>query len=370
MFNKKLDGTYEIDTKIKVNGVFKHFHKGGYATLSAAKADFEKAKYQFIMEHTEHHKANTFGELFEEYKKQRSLLVDRSTVLNDESIRRIYFGMFSDSMIKDVFNEKALRYWYEGVINDTEHSNTRKSRVITRMKDLLKFAYQRKYIDASVFQDCDVILIQVKHNTKVLKERIAWSLEEEGAFLNACKENEKDYLMFKVFVALGARLGEFLALMPKCIDFEKNRITICQQVKNVTDQGGQVLTDKLKTIDSYRSVLINKDLMSEIKDYIETICIEDNDFLFFSFNKSEPMGRETFRRKLRHYCKKAGIREINPHCIRHTMATRLAALCHNATDIEAAAKMLGHSTAMFMQTYANHNTEVAEKNLCSKLWAR
>ena len=75
------------------------------------------------------------------------------------------------------------------------------------------------------------------------------------------------------------------------------------------------------------------------------------------------MSRQTFRRKLIFYCNKANIRVINPHSIRHTLATRLASFCNNATDIEAAAKMLGHSPSMFLQTYAQHNTEEAELNL-------
>jgi len=366
MFKRKNDGSYEIDTKIKVNGVYKHFHKSGYTSLGAAKADFIKAKEQFIIDNTTHHSANTFNELFQEYEQYRAYKVDRSTIMTDESINKIYFKLFNNRYIKDVFNEKNISYWYHDLVNSNK-SNTRKSIVITRLKDILKFAYQHKYIDAMVYQDCDVLLIQVKYNKKPLTERVAWSMDEEIAFLNATKENDRDYLMFRLFLSLGCRLGEFLALMPKSIDFIRGKININQQVKPIKQEGA-VLTSKLKTNESYRSILLDDHILNELKNYILTMDLSNDDYLFFSYDKkNEPLGRNTFRRKLKYYCKKANVRLIHPHCIRHTLATRLATNCHNALEINAAARILGHSPSMFVSVYSNHISDEIQKDLLDKI---
>ena len=47
-FVQYADATWGIDTKVKIGDEFRHFGKKGYTTLSAAKADYERAKEEFI----------------------------------------------------------------------------------------------------------------------------------------------------------------------------------------------------------------------------------------------------------------------------------------------------------------------------------
>ena len=234
---------------------------------------------------------------------------------------------------------------------------------MTRMKDSLKFAYMHKYIDASTFQDCDVSILPVKDRGANNNERVAWSIEEQTLFLNALEPDSEEYVMFSLFVALATRLGEFLALMPKCFDYEKRRVKIFQQVK-YTGNGGFTLTDKLKTKDSYRSVIIEQRLADALKNYIDEQMLRPNDYLF---GRNKPMSRTAFRRKLYKVEEKAGIRKAVPHSIRHSSAKILASVCTNASDIEVAAKRLGHSAEVFLKVYANHTDEETEENLLNKI---
>ena len=56
----------------------------------------------------------------------------------------------------------TFKKWYQDLVSDNRYSNGVKSKVISRIKDIIKFAYTHKYIDAIMFQDCDVCLYQIK----------------------------------------------------------------------------------------------------------------------------------------------------------------------------------------------------------------
>lgn len=362
--------TWSIDTKVKVNGEWKHLKRTGYPTLSAAKADFPRVKKEFVDEHSLYVRAETFETLVNEYEEMRKVIVDISTLEIDKGLFKNHImPKFQGKTIKEAINRDSIKIWYLQLINDTKLSNPRKSKIITRMKDLLKFAYTHKYINADTYQDCDVEIYQVKYTKKPLTERVIWTDSEEKAFLEALKIDDRDYLMFRLFLLCSPRLGEFLALQPNCIDFKNNKIVIKQQIKYISGTGKPLLTDKLKTHDSYRTIIITKSIALELKNYIDTLGIKDNEFLFFGNDKSMPMGRTTFKRKLYKYCDLANVRRINPHASRHNQAVKLAAVCQTGEEMESAARRLGHSVSVFLETYANHKNDETESSLLNKIMA-
>lgn len=368
-FRQQKDGTWQIDTKIKVNDVFRHFQKSGYPTLSAAKADYERAKQEFINSKTLNiSKVTLFDDLIREYSKMRRIKVNETTLTCDNSIYNKYLlPYFSKKLIKDVIKRDVIVSWYNELIEATKYSNNKKSKVITLMKDLLKFAYQHKYIDAVTYQDCDVELYQVKVDKKPNTERVVWTKEEENAFFTTVKQSsDNDYVMFKVFFSVAARLGEFLALMPKCFDFKNRKIHIDQQIVKI-DGKGLVVTDKLKTHESHRVVSISQNTANLLQEYISTLGFDENDFLFHGNTKRIPCSRTTFRRKLYKYCAEANVRQMNPHAVRHLMAVKLSKVADNAEMIEAAASMLGHTPEVFMNTYAKHTNQEKQETLLERM---
>lgn len=360
------DGTWKIDTKIKVDGTFRHFKKSGYATLSSAKSDYERARTEFIENKQEHCSVVTFDDLLKKYMEMRNIVVDILTVVNDKSIYHVnMLPCFGGKLLKNVFEKNAFNLWYRNLVSDKRLSNNRKAAVISRIKDILKFAYMHKYIDAIIYQDCDVCLYPIKCSSKPKTERIAWTAAEQVAFFNVIDKQSVDYVMFHLFFFLGARLGEFLALMPRSFNRNTKKIIIDQQVRTITGEK-QVLTDKLKTHNSYRSIKLNDYTANLLSEYIDTLGIKDDEYLFGS-SRIYSMPRATFRWKLDKYTKMAGVRRNVPHGIRHTAATMLASACENAQDIEAAAKRLGHTPQMFLNIYGLHNTDACENELLARM---
>lgn len=361
------NGMWGFDTKVKVNGEYLHLKRTGFLTLKEAKESLEIAKNELIESKTNYKKEATINSLLSEYEAMRKMVVDQSTLECDISTFNVYFyPYFKNKSLKDVFKESVIYDWYSKLVSSPKYSNNKKSKVITRMKDVLKFAYQHKYISADTYQDCDVVLYQVKYTKAPEVERVVWTDDEEKAFLSVIKANKRDDLMFRLFLSISPRLGEFLALQPNCFDFEKNKVNIYQQVKNIRGKG-YTLTDKLKTHESYRSIAISSSLAQEIKQYITDFGIKDDQYVWHSFRKSTPMSRNTIRRLFDHYCELAKVRRMNLHALRHNQAFRLARVCHTGEEIEIAARRLGHSPSMFLNTYANHANDKKECELLERM---
>lgn len=371
-FVKEENGLWSINTTVKVGGEYRHFKKRGYASLSEAKADFERAKAEFIRNNSDKSEVMFYEELIKDYDRTRSLTVAVGTEYMTRSILKVYFEpYFSKKLIKDFLNRDVIKEWHEKIVDDPHISAKRKNKIIGTMKDLLKHAYNNEYIDPKTYQSCDVRLIRLKVRGNEKKERIAWTLEELNAFLEAIPKNSKDYIMFKLFFTCSPRISEFMALMPRCYDPVRKRISIEQQILYSYDnKNKQVLTDRLKTAGSYRTISLSKDVAAMLEKYIADFNIKDDEFLFWGKDRHTAFAKTTFKRRLDKYCDLAGVRRINPHGARHTMAVLLSAVAMTGEDIEVAARRLGHTPEMFRNTYANHDNEERESALIDKIgWA-
>lgn len=365
-FRKYEDGTWAIDTKIKIGNSFRHFTKRGYPTLSAAKADYDRAKAEFIKKKSEETSIMFLEDLIEEYLKMRKITMNESTVEQDTYLLRKYLSSyFENGLISKTITSSNIKHWYDNLINNPDISDKRKNKVITTIKSFLNFSYMHKYISASTYQDCDVCLYKIKTSKKSYTERVIWTEDEEKRFI-ASLGIGKNSLMFRTFMCIATRLGEFLGIQGKCYDHENARILICQQVKNKVGEGA-ILSTKLKTTDSYRTILLPKDLNEELYDYVTSLGIKEEDYMWFHTKKSKPYSRTHIRKIFNRYCDKAKVRRMNLHALRHNQAVKLARICTTGEEIEIVAKRLGHSPEVFMNIYANHHNEKKESELLSKL---
>ena len=58
---------------------------------------------------------------------------------------------------------------------------------------------------------------------------------------------------------------------------------------------------------------------------------------------------------LKNILKKADLPLVTPHSFRHAKATLLMSVCLSMADVKAAARFLGHSVTMMMETYAHED---------------
>jgi integrase len=185
--------------------------------------------------------------------------------------------------------------------------------------------------------------------------------EELKLFLAASKEidNITNYSMILLLAYTGVRKGEALGLKWKNVDVDKKTIT----VERTRDKNG---ARPPKTKNSYRSILIDDLLIHQLKLY-RTWCkqtmlsfgkrLSDDDFIFISYQSGTPTGDNTVKYSFDRIIKKAGLKTITPHGLRHTHATILIA---QRIPVKVIAERLGNTPQMILDLYG-HNFKALEE---------
>lgn len=159
----------------------------------------------------------------------------------------------------------------------------------------------------------------------------------------------------------GARRGEILGLKWDKVDFEGNKIHICNNVLYSADRG--IYEDSPKTATSNRFVTLPFETMKLLRKYrawqnqerlrLGEYC-QYQGFVFTQDN-GQPMHPDSVTTWLDRFSKRHNLPHINPHAFRHTMASMLY---FNGVDSVSISKRLGHAQ---VSTTANIYAHVMEE---------
>jgi len=144
--------------------------------------------------------------------------------------------------------------------------------------------------------------------------------------LNKLLENTNNYrdkLIIKFLFYTGVRVSELIKIKKNDIIFEEGFV-------KVYGKGGKE-----------RIVPIPKELLNELKDYINKINTEN---IF-------PLSSRQVERIIKNVAEKAGInKKVTPHVLRHSLATTLLS---KGVDIRYIQEILGHSSLNITQIYTH-----------------
>jgi integrase/recombinase XerD len=136
-------------------------------------------------------------------------------------------------------------------------------------------------------------------------------------------ENYRDKLIIKFLFYTGVRVSELIKIKKNDIIFEEGFV-------KVYGKGGKE-----------RIVPVPKELLNELKDYINKINTEN---IF-------PLSSRQVERIIKNTAKKAGIsKKVTPHVLRHSLATTLLS---KGVDIRFIQEILGHSSLNITQIYTH-----------------
>lgn len=162
----------------------------------------------------------------------------------------------------------------------------------------------------------------------------------------------------------GARRGEVLGLKWDKVDFEGNRIYICNSVLYSPDVG--IYESTPKTERSRRYVTLPTETMRLLRQYRawqseERLRLgeyyQNQDFVF-SQDNGKPMHPDSVTDWLKKFSKRHDLPHINPHAFRHTMASMLY---FNGVDSVSISKRLGHAQVSTTANIYAHVMEEADK---------
>lgn len=209
----------------------------------------------------------------------------------------------------------------------------------------------------------------VKSPKSTKKSDVVWNLEQCTNFLQKAKGNTSYYLIYLLTIFTGLRRGEVLGISYDDIDFELNRIKINKQVTTVG--GKSQLTDKLKSISSYRVLDVPSDIMKEIKDHCHNqkklhlrLGIENKHNLVFCTSRGTWIHPNNINKDFRLISEQLKMEKITFHGLRHSHATILAEMKEN---VHAISSRLGHSSPTITNEVYVHLTEKMQQNLSINL---
>ena len=187
-------------------------------------------------------------------------------------------------------------------------------------------------------------------NLEGKKEMSFWTPEEFKQFISAVER--PDYKMLYTFLYLsGARRGEALALGWDDVDFNNCTVKITKNAAyKVGEQGKSYQITTPKNVGSNRTVHLPPSFFRELLSYREwqkNNTKEQN----YIFGASDPLPPTSIERILTTAAKKAGVKRIRVHDLRHSCASNLI---HKGVTIVAVSHHLGHSsTKQTLDTYSH-----------------
>lgn len=179
---------------------------------------------------------------------------------------------------------------------------------------------------------------------------------------------EREPMKWKTLVHLllitGARRGEVLGLKWDKVDFDGNRIYICNSVLYSPDVG--IYESTPKTERSRRYVTLPTETMRLLRQYRAWQSEErlrlgeyyQNQGFVFSQDNGKPMHPDSVTDWLKKFSKRHDLPHINPHAFRHTMASMLY---FNGVDSVSISKRLGHAQVSTTANIYAHVMEEADK---------
>ena len=169
---------------------------------------------------------------------------------------------------------------------------------------------------------------------------------------------ESLYPFFHSAVTTGARLGELLALRWQDVDLTDGRISIKRTVRRLSGYG--YVVGSPKTHRSRRAIALDSETRQVLQDHrrrqLEQRLLigpayHDDEDLVFATPTGLPLGDSTVRTTFNRILKKAGLRRIRIHDLRHSAATLML---RAGVNPKVVSDRLGHSTiAITLDTYTH-----------------
>lgn len=181
-----------------------------------------------------------------------------------------------------------------------------------------------------------------------------WTTEEYEAFSEVMMEKPISFYIFEVLYWGGLRMGELLALTPNDIDLANRTISITKTYYRL--DGMDYITSP-KTKKSNRTITIPDFLAEELDEYMSALPeLGDNDRIF---NVSKGYVEAEMKRG----CKKAGVKRIRVHDLRHS---HVSLLIHMGYSAVAIAQRTGHESIDITYRYA-HMFPSVQTDMASRL---
>ena len=216
---------------------------------------------------------------------------------------------------------------------------------------------------------CDMEIIAINPCAKLKRvpgesRTIDAFTRDEQRKLEEVIEGSGDHRLFGILLCLytGLRIGELLGLEWSDVDFENGIIHVNKTVYREKDKTGtwQLIVDSPKTKSSARDIPLPKYIVKLLKmqsKVSKSVYVVEN-------KKGERMSTRSYQYVFESLTRKANVRKLNFHALRHTFATR-ALEC--GMDIKTLSEIMGHKNASITLNRYAHSMMDTKIKMMQKL---
>ncbi len=368
LVNKEKKGFYKIRGAIYVQGKRKEYYKSdlndkNFKSKKWCENEEKKMRDELIYKYSNNVESILFNTFFNSFKEHQFLKYSEKTKKNFISTFEKHLkNVFNlNNKVDEEFTLKRFKEFYK-YIGDQKISTGHKNRMLYYAKEMTAYARNNHYISADLKEDLIAILDNFKATTSEIHKREIKSNKytplEDAEKVFKVAEYPFNYV-FKIFYFSGCRIGEFLAITKKDVEFIEEGAVIDIN-KQVDHNFKGTINENLKTSSSYRKIRFNKDLANLLNEYIVKNKFDNND-LIFNFS------RTSFRRELNKVLEKAGVEHNTLHGFgRKSISTELFLASNNPKVSQI---YLGHKSAdITLSTYvANESQEKIITEVLTKI---
>jgi len=272
----------------------------------------------------------TFKSLYELYMSDMENRLRENTFISKELMIKLKILPFFKDMKLENITSVIIRKWQNELLNSV-NPKTKKKYSQTYIKTINNqlvaiFNYAVKFHNLKENPCHKAGSIGKKH----ADEMNIWTVEEFNKFVTFVKHKPVSYVGFQILFWCGLRVGELLALTTKDINFKNKTLNIDKSYQRIKRR--DVITPP-KTPKSKRIIDIPDNLTLILENYLKKMYDYDDETRLFPTTKS------TYEHDMIVYSKKAYLKKIRLHDLRHSHASFLI---NNNVNILAIANRLGH----------------------------
>lgn len=339
----------------------KWYYTGKYRDLSGKRHDYKKRGFRtqreakaaedaFLLKIKGGQGRIKMKDLVVLYHEEMSSVIKQSSLRSYEMFERLHIlPVFGDKYIDTIKTTDITRWNKERGLtgnNGGPYSQQYINNMYIHISGLLSFAVNHKFISdnpckyARPYKDPN----QVKPANE--SEINFWEVNEYKKFISTV-ENEDRADRYETLFYTGLRIGELLALQWKDLDLVNRKLS----VKGTYSNGSRTITSP-KTASSIRTIDITKKLAERLElRYKRCSKLDGFNEDYFIFGDIRPRTMQPIARYFDIDIKKAGVKRITLHGLRHSHASYL--LSNPMISEAVVAERMGHSIEMLRSTYAH-----------------
>jgi integrase len=255
--------------------------------------------------------------------------------------RRLKLHVFSEmgDRLLSRISRKEWEAYLNSLVTQKGLSSGSRNRVRALMSKMYNDAIREEVVTTNPLRD-------VSKYSETQRAWDYWHTKDEcSRYLQAAKEEGPMFFIFAMLALnTGCRIGEILAFTDQDIDLEKRTI----HVWKTYEQESRSICERTKGKNS-RWLGINEDLLKALFEHRQTLKLKSSDFLVQRENGKH---FEEWMIRHRHYrtCRRAGLKKIRVHDLRHTYASHYVMSGGSLSDLQA---LLGHSHSEMTRKYAH-----------------